>query len=150
MGGSGRASLDTHPNDDKTVVRMGHPVSWAPITLISRHAAVVPRLLFGEAFFDGLGYVFDGGVLGELADFGVVGFFVEAHLGGDVTVHAEDGGDLFFGEEKDLEHEVIALVGAAAEAGLADEDEAGGEDGLHGDDGLKERVGPGVEVVGVG
>ncbi len=88
MGGSGRASLDTHPNDDKTVVRMGHPVSWAPITLISRHAAVVPRLLFGEAFFDGLGYVFDGGVLGELADFGVVGFFVEAHLGGDVTIHA--------------------------------------------------------------
>jgi len=45
---------------------------------------------------------------------------------------------------------VIALVGAAAEAGLADEDEAGGEDGLHGDDCLKERVGPGVEVVGMG
>jgi len=67
-----------------------------------------------------------------------------------VAVHAEDGGDLFFGEHEDLEHEVVALVGAAAEAGLADEDEAGGEDRLHGDDGLEESEGLGVEVVGVG
>ena len=45
---------------------------------------------------------------------------------------------------------MVALVGAAAEAGLADENEAGGKDGLHGDDGLKEAEGLGVEVVGLG
>ena len=75
---------------------------------------------------------------------------MEAHFGGDVAVHAEDGGDLFFGEHEDLEHEVVALVGAAAEAGLADEDEAGGEDRLHGDDSLKEAEGLRIEVVGLG
>ena len=97
-----------------------------------------------------MGYVVDGGFLGEFANLGVVGFFVEAHLGGDVAVHAEDGGDLFFGEHEDLEHEVVALIGAAAEAGLADEDEAGGEDRFHSDDGLKEAEGFGVEVMGLG
>jgi len=107
-------------------------------------------LFIGEGFFDVLGYVVDRGFLGELANVGLVGFFAQAHLGGDVAVHAEDGCDLFFGEYEDLEHEVVALVGAAAEAGLADEDEAGGEDRLHGDDGLKKREGFGVEVMGVG
>ena len=45
---------------------------------------------------------------------------------------------------------MIALVGAAAETALTDEDEAGDEDGLHGHDGLEERERLGVEVAGVG
>jgi len=49
-----------------------------------------------------------------------------------------------------LQHEVIAFVGAAAQTGLTDEDEAGDEDGLHCDDGLEQAEGFGVEVVGVG
>ena len=28
MGGGGRAAPDAHPNDDETVVRMGHPEMW--------------------------------------------------------------------------------------------------------------------------
>ena len=67
-----------------------------------------------------------------------------------MAVHAEDGGDFLFGEQKDLQHEVVAFVGAAAQAGLADEDEAGDEDGLHCNDGLEQAEGFGVEVVGVG
>jgi len=116
-----------------------------------RRRADEKRWLFiWEGFFDGLGYVFDGGFFGELADFGLIGFFVETHFGGDVAVHAEDGGDLFFGEEEDLEHKVVAFVRAAAQAALADQDEAGEQDGFHGDAGLEEAEGPGVEAVGRG
>ena len=67
-----------------------------------------------------------------------------------MAVHAEDGGDFLFGEQKDLQHEVVALVGAAAQTGLTDEDEAGDEDRLHCNDGLEQAKGFGVEVVGVG
>jgi hypothetical protein len=106
-------------------------------------------LVVGEGFFDGLRYFFDGGFLGEFSDIRGVGLAVEAKLGGDVAVHFEDGGDLFFGEDEDLKHEVISFVGAAAKAGLADKDEAGDEDGLHGDGGLEQGERTGVDVVGV-
>jgi len=70
----------------------------------------------------------------------------EADLGGDLAVHLDDGGELLFGEQEDLEHEVFALLRAAAEARLAHEDEAGEEDAFHGDEGGEEREGEGIEV----
>jgi hypothetical protein len=101
----------------------------------------------GEVFFDGLGYIFDGGVFAEFADLGGVGCAVQAEPVGDLAVHHEDGSDLFFGEEEDLEHQVVTLFGAPPAASLAHQDEAGGEDGFEGEDGTEEREGPGIEVV---
>ena len=77
----------------------------------------------------------------------IVGGAVEAELFGDLAVQAEGGGDLFFREQEDLEHQVVALFGAAAYAGLAHQDEAGGEDGFEREDGAEQREGRGVEAV---
>ena len=69
---------------------MGHPgVSGARVRLV--------RELFGWQFvLDGLGYVVDGGVLAELLEFLIVGYSFKADFSGDLAVHAEYGGDLFF------------------------------------------------------
>ncbi len=99
-----------------------------------------------EGFLDGLGDIFDGGWFAEFADFGSVGGLVEADALGDLTVHFEDGGDLLFGEQEDLEHEVVAFVGTAAHARLAHEDKGGEDDRFEGDEGAEKGKGGGVEV----
>ncbi len=83
------------------------------------------NLLGGEIFADGGGDFVDGGGLGELVDGGGGGGVgrMDAEVRGDVADDSERGGDFLFGEQQDLEFEVIAFVGAAAEAGLAQEHE---------------------------
>jgi hypothetical protein len=104
--------------------------------------------LFGGQFvFYGLGYVVDGGVLAELLELLVVGDAVQADLSGDLAVHAEDGGDFFFCQEEDLQHEVVALLGTAAHAGLTHEDDARQQDCFQGYEGAEKREGRGIEVV---
>ena len=107
--------------------------------------------LFGRQFvFDGLGYVVDGGVLAELLEFLFVGDALQADLSGDLAVHAEYGGDLFFCQEEDLQHEVIAFLGASAHAGLTHEDDAREQDCFEGYEGAEKRVGWWIEVVRAG
>ena len=84
--------------------------------------------------------------MAELLDIFVFGDLLQAHASGDLAVHAEDGGNLLFGEQENLEHQVVALVCAAAHAGLAHEDEAGEQNGFKGEDGAKQRKRGGVEV----
>lgn len=101
---------------------------------------------FGKGVPDDLGYVFDGGVLAEFTEIGGVCNGVEAQFAGDLALYAQDGSDLLLGEEEDLEHEVVALVGTFAHAGLAHEDEAGKEEGFDGDEGAQERKGLWIEA----
>src|SRR5664280_3023305 len=81
--------------------------------------------LGGKTLLNALGHLVDGGVLAELLDLFVLGDLWQADASGDLAVHAQDGGDLLFGEQEDLEHQVVALVGAAGHAGLAHPDEGG-------------------------
>ena len=104
-------------------------------------------LFVGDGVFDGLGDFVDVGVLGEFADVGVVGFGVKSHFAGHAALHVKGGGHFFFGEQEDLQHEVVTLFGAAGETVLADQDEAGCEDRLHRDDALEQREWTRVEVV---
>ena len=99
--------------------------------------------------FDGLDYIVDGGVAAEFLDIGAVCDVFEAGLPGDLTVHRDDGGQLLFCEEEDLQHEMVAFVGAPAETGLAHEDEAGKQDCLKSDDGGEKREGRWIEVMEV-
>jgi hypothetical protein len=109
------------------------------------------RELFGRQFvFDGLGYVVDGGVLAELLEFLIVGDALQTDLSGDLAVHAEYRGDLFFCQEKDLKHEVIAFLGAPAHARLTHEDDAGKQDGFERYEGAEKREGRWIEVVRAG
>jgi hypothetical protein len=100
--------------------------------------------------FDGLGYVVDGGVLAELLEFLIVGDALQTDLSGDFAVHSEYGGDLFFCQEEDLKHEVIAFLGAATHARLTHEDDARQQDGFERYEGTEKREGRGIEVVRVG
>lgn len=107
--------------------------------------------LVGRKFvFEGLGYVVDGGVLAELLEFLIVGDALQADLSGDLAVHTEDGGDLFFCQEEDLKHEVIAFLGAAAHARLTHEDDARQQDGFERYECAEKREGRWIEVVRVG
>jgi hypothetical protein len=109
------------------------------------------RKLFGWQFvFEGLGYVVDGGVLAELLELLIVGDALETNLSGDLAVHTEYGGDLFFCQEEDLEHEVIAFLCAPAHARLTHEDDARQQDGFEGYECAEKREGRWIEVVRVG
>ena len=118
---------------------------------VSGGESVKCESLFGREFvFEGLGYVVDGGVLAELLELFVVGDALQADLSGDLAVHAEYGGDLFFCQEEDLQHEVIAFLGAAAHARLTHEDDARQQDGFECYEGAEKRVGWRIEVARVG
>jgi len=109
------------------------------------------RELFGWQFvFDGLCYVVDGGVLAELLELLIVGDALQPDLSGDLAVHPEYGGDLFFCQEQDLKHEVIAFFGAAAHARLTHEDNARQQDGFECYEGAEKGEGRWIEVVRVG
>ncbi len=124
---------------------MGHPKYG--LGLCMGH----PPWLFGREFvFEGLGYVVDGGVLAELFELLVVGDAMQADLSGDLAVHAEYGGDLFFCQEEDLQHELLAFFGATAHARLTHEDDACQQDGLERYEGAEKREGRWIEVVRVG
>jgi len=103
-------------------------------------------LFLGEVLLDSLGDFVDGCFFAELFDVLIAGDGGKADLGGHLAVHADDGGDLLFGEEEDLQHEVVALVGAAGEARLAHEDEAGDQDGFERDAGAEQGEGRWVEA----
>ena len=107
-------------------------------------------LFVGDGFFDGLGDFVDVGFLGELADVGAVGFSVKTHFASHAALHVEGRGHFFFGEQKDLQHQVVALVGAATQAALPHQDKAGNEDRFHRNDGLQQREWYGVEVMQMG
>jgi hypothetical protein len=62
------------------------------------------------------------------------------------AIDAEHGGDLLFGEQKDLQHQVIALIVAAAHAGLAHQDEAAEQDSLERKQRAEQGEGCGIEV----
>jgi hypothetical protein len=100
--------------------------------------------------FDGLRYVVDGGVLAELLKLLIVGDALQAYLSRDLSVHTEYGGDLFFGQEEDLKHEVVAFLSAAAHARLAHEDDASQQDGFERYEGAEKRERRRIEVVRAG
>jgi len=111
------------------------------------HSVYLRRgLLGGEAFADVLGHGIDGGLPAELLDGLVARDRLQAHALGDLTVDAEHSGDLFFGEQKDLKHQVVALFIAAAYAGLAHEDKAAEQDGFEREERAEQREGRGIEV----
>src|SRR6202789_1428085 len=89
----------------------------------------------GKTLLDGLSDLLDGCVLTEFFYLLVLHNFPQSECVGDLALHAENRGDLLFGEQQDLQHEVIPLVGAAAGAGLAHEDEAAEQDRLEGKNG---------------
>jgi hypothetical protein len=64
--------------------------------------------------------------LAELFDFLAVFHIPQSHLSRNLLVHAYDGRHLLFREEKDLEHEMFAFIGAAAGHSCLPH-EAGGE-----------------------
>jgi hypothetical protein len=96
-----------------------------------------------------LNYIVDGGVTAEFLDVRAVCDVFESDLPGDLAVHRDDGGEFLFCEEEDLQHEMVAFVGAAAETGLTHEDEAGEQDCFKRDDGGEEREGRRIEVMEV-
>src|SRR5580693_8207633 len=107
--------------------------------------------LFGRQFvFDGLCYVVDGGVLAELLELLIVGDALQTDLSGNLAVHSEYGGDLFFCQEEDLKHEVIAFLGAPAHARLTHEDDARQQDGFERYEGAEKREWWWIEVARVG
>jgi len=116
----------------------------------SRSRSGPPALLGRQFVFDGLGYVVDGGVLAELLELLIVGDALQTDLSGDLAVHTEYGGHLFFCEEEDLKHEVIAFLGAAAHARLTHEDDAREQDGLERYEGAEKRKWWWIEVARVG
>jgi len=106
--------------------------------------------VLGRQFvFEGLCYVVDGGVLAELLEFFIVGNALQTDLSCDLAVHAEYGGDLFFCQEEDLKHEVIAFLGAPAHARLAHEDDARQQDGFERYEGAEKGEGWRIEVMRV-
>ena len=78
-------------------------------------------------------------MLAQLLDFLVVCDLLKANFSGDLPVDAEDRRDLFLCQEEDLEHEVVAFVGAAAHAGLTHQDDARQQDCFEGHDGAEKR-----------
>jgi hypothetical protein len=88
-------------------------------------------------------------VLAELLEFLIVGDALQTDLSGDLAVHTEYGGDLFFCQKKDLQHEVIAFLGAPAHARLTHEDDARQQDGFERYDGTEKREGRWIEVARV-
>jgi hypothetical protein len=126
------------------------PTEAHPPPASSRFRSGPPALLGRQFVFEGLGYVVDGGVLAELLELLIVGDALQADLSGDLAVHTEYGGDLFFCEEENLKHEVIAFLGTPAHAGLTHEDDARQQDGFERYEGAEKREGRRIEVVRVG
>ena len=105
--------------------------------------------LFGRQFvLDGLGYVVDGGVLALSCSSSLsLATRCRPDFSGDLAVHAEQGGDLFFLSRRRIwSDEVIAFVGASAHAGLTHQDDARQQDCFEGDDRAEKRKGWGIEV----
>jgi hypothetical protein len=104
------------------------------------------ELLGREIVFDSLGNFIDGGVPAELLDVLVLHDSLQTHVFCDLPVHGYDCSDLLFGEQEDLEHEMVTLVGAAAQASLAHENEAGKQYCFESEDCAKQGIGRRIEV----
>ena len=88
----------------------------------------------------------DGGDVGHLFQLLIVLGDSDFHLLTDGDQKLEGFGDLFFGEEVDLQVEVIADIAAALHAVLFHEDEGTEEDAFDGDDHGEEDEGIGIEA----
>jgi hypothetical protein len=79
-------------------------------------------------------------VLAQLLDFFVGCDLLKTDFSSDLPVYAEYRRNFLLCQEEDLEHEVIAFVGAAAHAGLAHQDHARQQNRFKGYDGPEKRI----------